>query len=326
MNFIVLLKIDTLYKVVYSFNVTIKDKLALIQRVSGKTQEKLAAELGVSFPTLNSWINGRSIPRDRAAKRIDELYLQLTGQNVIPEDLLGAKKQVLIGKRKQYPNVLRALEMRKDLYDQFLLALTYNTNSIEGSTLTEPETAAILFQDAALPDKSIIEQMEVKNHQAAFRYLTRYLTQGGDVTEEMILKLHGILMNGIREDAGNYRRHGVRIVGSNVVTANYLKVPVLMESLLKDIQRGEKDVIGFSARVHSRFEQMHPFSDGNGRIGRLILVVMLLKEDLAPAIISQKKRRFYMLYLNQSQLKGDYSRLDDFICDGIMDGYDLLAA
>jgi len=322
----VLLKIDTLYKVVYSFNVTIKDKLALIQRVSGKTQEKLAAELGVSFPTLNSWINGRSIPRDRAAKRIDELYLQLTGQNVIPEDLLGAKKQVLIGKRKQYPNVLRALEMRKDLYDQFLLALTYNTNSIEGSTLTEPETAAILFQDAALPDKSIIEQMEVKNHQAAFRYLTRYLTQGGDVTEEMILKLHGILMNGIREDAGNYRRHGVRIVGSNVVTANYLKVPVLMESLLKDIQRGEKDVIGFSARVHSRFEQMHPFSDGNGRIGRLILVVMLLKEDLAPAIISQKKRRFYMLYLNQSQLKGDYSRLDDFICDGIMDGYDLLAA
>ena len=321
-----LLKIDTLYKVVYSFNVTIKDKLALIQRVSGKTQEKLAAELGVSFPTLNSWINGRSIPRDRAAKRIDELYLQLTGQNVIPEDLLGAKKQVLIGKRKQYPNVLRALEMRKDLYDQFLLALTYNTNSIEGSTLTEPETAAILFQDAALPDKSIIEQMEVKNHQAAFRYLTRYLTQGGDVTEEMILKLHGILMNGIREDAGNYRRHGVRIVGSNVVTANYLKVPVLMESLLKDIQRGEKVVIGFSARVHSRFEQMHPFSDGNGRIGRLILVVMLLKEDLAPAIISQKKRRFYMLYLNQSQLKGDYSRLDDFICDGIMDGYDLLAA
>ena len=321
-----LLKIDTLYKVVYSFNVTIKDKLALIQRVSGKTQEKLAAELGVSFPTLNSWINGRSIPRDRAAKRIDELYLQLTGQNVIPEDLLGAKKQVLIGKRKQYPNVLRALEMRKDLYDQFLLALTYSTNSIEGSTLTEPETAAILFQDAALPDKSIIEQMEVKNHQAAFRYLTRYLTQGGDVTEEMILKLHGILMNGIREDAGNYRRHGVRIVGSNVVTANYLKVPVLMESLLKDIQRGEKDVIGFSARVHSRFEQMHPFSDGNGRIGRLILVVMLLKEDLAPAIISQKKRRFYMLYLNQSQLKGDYSRLDDFICDGIMDGYDLLAA
>jgi Fic family protein len=309
----------------YSLGMNIKEKLTLVQRVSGKTQEKLAAELGVSFPTLNSWINGKSTPRDQAAKRIDELYLRLTGQNVIPEDVLGAKKQVLAGKRKQYPNVLRALETRKDLYDQFLLALTYNTNRIEGSTLTEPETAAILFQNAALPDKSIIEQMEVKNHQAAFRYLTRYLT-GGNITEEMILKLHGILMNGIQEDAGNYRRHAVRIAGSNVVTANYLKIPILMESLLRDISHGEKDVIGFSAHIHSRFEQIHPFSDGNGRIGRLILVAMLLKEDFAPAIISQEKRRFYILYLNQSQLKGDYSRLDDFICDGIMTGYDLLVS
>lgn len=310
----------------YSLDMNIKEKLQLIKRVSGKTQEKLAAELGVSFPTLNSWINGRSIPRVQATKKIDELYLQLTGQNVIPEDLLEAKKQVLIGKRKQYPSVLRVLETRKDLYDQFLLALTYNTNRIEGSTLTEPETAAILFQNASLPDKSIIEQMEVKNHQAAFRYLTRHLTEGGDVTEEMILKLHGILMNGIRDDAGNYRRYAVRIAGTNVVTANYLKVPVLMKSLLKDIQHGEKDVISFSARVHSRFEQIHPFSDGNGRIGRLILVAMLLEKDFAPAVISQEKRRFYILYLNQSQLKDDYSRLEDFICDGIMTGYDLLAA
>jgi Fic family protein/DNA-binding XRE family transcriptional regulator len=303
----------------------IKEKLQLIQKISKKTQEMLAAELEVSFPTLNSWINGRSVPRKQAAKRVDELYLQLTGQNIIPDSFLAAKKQVLTDKRKQYPGILRILEARKDIYDQFLLALTYNTNRIEGSTLTEPETAAILFQNAALPDKSIIEQMEVKNHQAAFRYLTRHLADGGAINEEMILKLHGILMNGIREDAGNYRRHAVRIAGSNVVTANYLKVPVLTESLLKNIRHSEKDIIGFAAHIHSRFEQIHPFSDGNGRIGRLILVAMLLKEDFAPAIISQEKRRFYILYLNQSQLKNDYSRLEDFICDGIMAGYDLLA-
>ncbi len=305
---------------------TIKEKLLLIQRISGKTQETLAAELGVSFPTLNSWINGRSVPRKKAAERIDELYLQLTGQNIILDSFLAAKKQVLMDKRKQYPDILRILEARKDMYDQFLLALTYNTNRIEGSTLTEPETAAILFQNAALPDKSIIEQMEVKNHQAAFRYLTRYLADGGAISSGMILKLHGILMNGIREDAGNYRRHAVRIAGSNVVTANYLKVPILTESLLKDIHRGGKDMIGFSARIHSQFEQIHPFSDGNGRIGRLILVAMLLKENFAPAIISQEKRRFYILYLNQSQLENDYGRLEDFICDSIMAGYDLLAS
>lgn len=310
----------------YILDMNTKEKLQLIQKISKKTQEMLAAELGVSFPTLNSWINGRSVPRKQAAKRIDELYLQLTGQNIIPDSFLAAKKQVLMDKRKQYPDIFRTLEVRKDIYDQFLLALTYNTNRIEGSTLTEPETAAILFQNAALPDKSIIEQMEVKNHQAAFRYLTRYLADGGAISEEMILRLHGILMNGIREDAGNYRRHAVRIAGSNVVTANYLKVPVLMESLLKDIHHGEKDMIGFATHIHSRFEQIHPFSDGNGRIGRLLLVGMLLKGDFAPAIISQEKRRFYILYLNQSQLKNDYSRLEDFICDGIMAGYDLLVS
>lgn len=304
----------------------IKEKLLLLKRLSGKTQEKLAVELGVSFPTLNSWINGRSVPREAAAKRIDALYLQWTGQNVIPGDLLEAKKQILMGKRKQYPNVLRTLESRKDLYDQFLLSLTYNTNRIEGSTLTEPETAAILFQDAALPDKSIMEHMEVKNHQAAFRYLIRSLSAGEDISETLILKLHGILMNGIREDAGNYRRHAVRIAGSNVVTANYLKLPALMESLFKKIRHDEKDTVRFLASVHSQFEQIHPFSDGNGRIGRLILVGMLLKEDFPPAIISQEKRRFYILYLNQSQLHGDFSRLEDFICDGIMAGYDILAS
>jgi len=302
-----------------------QQKLTLIRRLSGKTQEKLAAELGVSFPTLNSWINGKSLPRKQAAQRIDELYLHVTGQNVVPADLLDAKKQVLIEKRKRHPNVLQTLETRKDIYDQFLLALTYNTNRIEGSTLTEPETAAILFENAAIPDKSIIEQMEVKNHQAAFQHMVRYLVEGGEITEGLVLKLHGILMNGIREDAGNYRRHAVRIVGSNVPTANYLKVPVLMTNIMKDTVWGEKDVIGFAACIHSRFEQIHPFSDGNGRIGRLLLVAILLKKGFAPAVIAQEKRRFYILYLNQSQIKDDHSRLEDLVCDGIMAGYDLLS-
>jgi Fic family protein/DNA-binding XRE family transcriptional regulator len=302
----------------------IKNKLNLIQKLSGMTQEKLAAELGVSFPTLNSWINGRSVPRDKAALRIDELYLRLTGQNVVPGDELEAKKQVIFAKRKEQPDLLRLLNERKDLYDQLLLALTYNTNRIEGSTLTEPDTAAILFEDAALPDKSMIEQMEVKNHQAAFGYLIRHLTVRGEITEEFILKLHGMLMNGIKEDAGQYRTHAVRIAGSNVPTANYLKVPVLIRQLVKNIQCPGKDGIGFAARTHSRFEQIHPFSDGNGRIGRLLMAAMLLREDIAPAVIKQEKRRFYILYLNKAQLKDDLSLLEDFICDAIFTGYDLL--
>jgi Fic family protein len=301
-----------------------EEKLQLIKRLSGKTQEMLAADLGVSFPTLNSWINGRSIPRKGAEQRIDEHFLRLTGQNVIPGNLIDGKKALILKKKERHPGLLRLLKERIDIYEEFLLSFTYNTNRIEGSTLTEPETAAILFQNTALPDKSIIEQMEVKNHQAAFKYLLQHLSSQGTITEEFVLKMHAILLNGIRDDAGQYRHHAVRIAGSNVPTANYMKVPALTQSLIEDISKPGKDIIHFSTKVHSRFEQIHPFSDGNGRIGRLLLTAILLKDDLPPAIIPQEQRRFYILYLNQAQLKNDYSRLEDFICEAILKSYDIL--
>jgi Fic family protein len=303
---------------------TIKEQLSLISKLSGLTQEKLAAELKVSFPTLNSWINGRSEPRVDARQRVQELYLRLSGQNVVPATQLEGKKRAIFHAAKQHPNLVKLLNSRKDLYDQFLLSLTYNTNRIEGSTLTEPETAAVLFQNSTLPDKSLIEQMEVKNHQAAFAFMSEFVSAGKPITEDFILKLHAKLMNGIKGDAGTYRKHAVRIVGAYVPTANYLKIEALMHELVATIHKGDNDIIGFAASIHSRFEQIHPFSDGNGRVGRLLLWAMLLQENIAPAIIAQEKRRYYIMYLNQAQLQHDQSRLEDFICDGILDGYVLL--
>ncbi len=303
---------------------TIKVKLKLIQRLSGQSQEKLAAELGVSFPTLNSWINGRSIPREKAQARIDELCKRLTGEAVIPETALEAKKQFLREKQKSYPNILRLILERKDLRDEFVLALTYNTNRIEGSTLTEPETAAILFENAALPDKSIIEQMEVKNHQAALGQIFKHLVEKAPIDESLVLRLHSILMNGIRDDAGQYRNHSVRIAGSNVPTANYVKIPNLMSGLVEDIWQKLDDPMKHATQIHSRFEQIHPFSDGNGRVGRLILDAMLLKANLPPAVIRQENRRLYITYLNKSQLQEDFSLFEDFLCDAVLSAFAIL--
>lgn len=295
----------------------------IIKQAAGKTQEKLAADLGVSFATLNSWINAKSVPRPKAQVKIDALYKKLTGQEVIPPDVLTGKKNLLREKSKTVPGILKKILGRKDLYDEFMLSLTYHSNKIEGSTLTEPEMAAILFQDAALADKSIVEQMEVKNHQAALQYLFLHLTEGKAVGEELILKLHAMLMNGIQADAGRYRTHGVRIAGAHVPTANYMKVPELMGRLSREIQTKEKDIISHVARIHSRFEQIHPFSDGNGRVGRLLLHAMLLKENFPPAMIRQEKRRFYMMYLNKSQLQEDFIQLEDFMCDAVLEAYRL---
>ncbi len=200
--------------------------------------------------------------------------------------------------------------------------MTYNTNRIEGSTLTEPQTAAILFDNVALPHKTLVEHLEVKNHQAAFQHLLGVVPER--INEELILKLHAMLMNGIQPDAGRYRRHGVRILGAYVPTANFLKVPILVKHLIQEMDGNPEDVLSRTSRFHSRFEQIHPFSDGNGRMGRLLIHAMLLREGYPPALISQKRKRRYLAALNRSQLKNDFLDLQAFLCDSILAGFSLL--
>lgn len=300
----------------------ISEKLQLVQKFSQLTQENIARELGVSFATLNSWINGRSIPRENSQKLIDELYLKYTGQKKIPTSVLRSKKEII--KSKKQRNVIKEITDNPDIYDQFVLSLTYHTNSIEGSTLTENETAAILFQNASLPNKSLIEHLEAKNHQSALRFLFEQVNPKFRITEAFILKLHSILMNSIRPDAGAYRNHGVRIVGANVPTANHLKIPELMKEIIRNINKEKKDLIEHISVLHGKFEQIHPFSDGNGRIGRLLINAMLMKKNLPPAVIKQEKKRLYYTYLNKFQLEENSILLQDFICDAVLEGFDIL--
>ena len=131
-------------------------------------------------------------------------------------------------------------------------------------------------------------------------------------------------MNGIHSDAGFYRRHGVRIIGANVPTANYVKIPYLMEELVKSIYEKTENIVYHVAVIHSNFEKIHPFGDGNGRVGRLIMSAMLLKENIPPCIIIQKEKHKYYSCLNKAQLNDDFTFLEEFILDGILDGYKVL--
>lgn len=302
----------------------IKDKLKIILKVSSLTQTELAKKIGVSFVTVNKWINGRAAPRPKMETVVNELYLEVTGQRTIPEDYLSAKKELILSRREGHRDVLREIVENPDIRDEFILKLTYHSNSMEGSTLTENDTAAVIFDNIALPNKSLVEQLEAKNHQAALNYLFYYILGRGKINEFLILKLHGILMNGIIHDAGSYRNHAVRILGSEVPTANYFKVTNLIADLVKDINKSSKDVVSLVSAVHSRFEQIHPFSDGNGRIGRMIIQAMLLRDNFAPAIVRQEKKNLYYIYLNKSQIKNDLTQLEDFVCDAVLYGFDIL--
>ncbi|MBU3934737.1 Fic family protein [Patescibacteria group bacterium] len=303
---------------------TIKQKLEIIRRMLGLTQAKLAERFGVSFATLNSWWNGKSTPRTKMQVVIDELFLEVTGQKVIPDNELTAKKQALQQKSSQHKSIIEEILTNPDIRDRFILKLTYHSNSIEGSTLDEKDTAAVIFDNVALPNKSLNEQLEAKNHQTALNYLFDYISKKEKINEELVLKLHSILMNGVRPDAGKYRNHSVRIRGTDLPTANYLSVPKLLPEVIKEAANKTEDIVALSAKAHSKFEQIHPFSDGNGRVGRLLMSAMLLKYNFTPAIIRQQQKQLYYTYLYKAQTKEDMSQLEDFLCAAIADGFDIL--
>ncbi|MBI5754773.1 Fic family protein [Candidatus Peregrinibacteria bacterium] len=303
---------------------TIQEKLRIIQKVTGLTQTKLAERFGVSFTAFNGWWTGKSSPRPKMQVKISELFLEITGQKIIPADQLSAKKQALAKKSREHGSIISEILDNPDIRDTFMLKLTYHSNRIEGSTLTEPDTAAILFDNVALPNKSLTEQLEAKNHQTALSYLFDHIASDGDLNESFVLKLHGILMNGVRSDAGSYRRHAVRILGVNLSTANYVKISDLMPVLMTETALQTDDIIAVCARIHSRFEHTHPFSDGNGRVGRLLMSAMLLKANFSPAIIRQEQKQLYYTYLYKAQTKNDQSQLENFLCDAVLEGFRIL--
>lgn len=301
----------------------IQEKLRLLIQISGKTQQVLAGELKVSFQSFNAWITGRSLPRKQALVRIEKL-LQTYGvtQDTNPIPAISVKKKAVLDLVKTIKNPLKKIIDRPDLVDELSLQITYNSNAIEGSTLSVDDTAAVIFDGRTLRNKTIDEHLAAKNHDKAFRFLLDHLFHKKPIDQNLVKNLHRILMSGIRDDAGNYRYGPVRIAGTFVPTANYLKIPQLMENLFS--KKTPEDALVSSAHFHADFEKIHPFGDGNGRTGRLLLIGMLLKQHIAPAIIARKKRPNYYKALQRAQLEENYTLIEDFIIDAVLDGYHII--
>lgn len=300
-------------------------QLKALQKATGKTQTELARLLGVSFPTVNSWLNKKSEPRKNARERINLTYQEYFGVAEIDESEVQEKWDHIKDLQKKIPDPLTLIISRKDLYDSFVLELTYHTNSIEGSTLNEPEVKAVIFDNATIPDKTVMEHQEAKNHQAALGHLFQELKKGKrSVTEEDIKKLHSILMNGIWSNAGQYRNHSVQIAGSNVTTANYARVPQLMQKFIQDLNKRPKNPVAHLAKTHAQFEQIHPFSDGNGRVGRLLMTFIALRDNLPPVLIKRDKKQAYYTYLERAQTEDRDVFLESFVSDGVFESYKLL--
>jgi Fic family protein len=307
---------------------TITKKLQRIQKYSGKTQEELAHGLGVSFPTLNSWINGKSQPRAKAIEKINFLYIETFGDTSIVIEVVQEKGKKLKQLQDQFTTPFSLIMSRKDLYDNLLLSLTYHTNSIEGSTFNEPDVKAVLFDDVTIPNKSVREHQEAKNHQGALGFVMRWLKdENNKIDQDFVKHIHQILMNGIMHNAGEYRTHSVRIAGVHVPTSNYLSIEKHMSEFIDMFNKPKQSVLDkveHIAKTHAKFEQIHPFSDGNGRVGRLLMIILAFKYELAPVLIKKERKQAYYSYLEEAQMKNNTIPLTSFIFDALFEGYHLL--
>lgn len=297
------------------------DQLKSILKASGWSQEELARRLDVSFVTLNAWVNARSEPRKKAGDSIRILYLEIIGSDSTDLDLLDQQKKRAL----QLKMTVRQIVANQEILDKLTLYLTYHTNTIEGSTMTLSDTEEVLFRHKTLANRTQIEQMEARNHQAALLWLLEQLQDKTfTVTKELIKGLHLRLMNGIISDAGEYRRHSVRIMGAQVTVANYLKVPVLVDELVANTDQTSEDPLALLSVTHATFEKIHPFSDGSGRVGRLLMLAQALNANLTPPLVQKERKQAYYKYLELAQTKEDFVPLELFMTESVIAAYGLL--
>jgi Fic family protein/DNA-binding XRE family transcriptional regulator len=292
-------------------------QLKLILKASGWSQERLARELDVSFATLNSWVNERSKPHNKTLSNIDKRYLDIVGVDKVSEEDLKEAKIIAL-KLKSNASIITE---NKNVLDTLTLYLTYNTNTIEGNTMTLSDVEDVIFDNKVLSNRTAVEQTEARNHQATLYWLLDQIANNGKnfvIDKDLILGIHLRLMNGIISDAGQYRNHAVRIMGSHVVLANYAKIPALIARLTDDINNPSGDIIEIMASTHAIFEQIHPFSDGNGRTGRLVLLAQALAAGFVPPLVVKERKYAYYKYLELAQNHGDYKPLELFVAESML--------
>lgn len=203
----------------------------------------------------------------------------------------------------------------KRLRDEFTVSNTYNSNAIEGSTLTLRETAMILSEGITIAEKPIKEHLEAIGHKDAFDYILEIADRKTELSERVIKEIHSLVLMADRENRGIYRRVPVMIMGSEYTPPQPYLVPKEMEQLIIDHNEiiGTADVISSAALLHLKFESIHPFIDGNGRTGRLLLNFELMKNGLLPVNIKFTDRVKYYDCFDNYRLTGSADMLTSLI-------------
>lgn len=217
-----------------------------------------------------------------------------------------------IEEKKAHLDTLRPLtsgEVQR-LNEEFTIEYTYNSNAIEGNTLTLKETALVL-QGLTIDQKPLKDHLEVIGHREAFEFVQSLVSDEIGLTEKVIKDIHYLVLSDKKEDRGIYRRVPVQIIGASNEPAQPYMIRPLMETLLLDYQKSNEPIVSKLARFHIEFESIHPFIDGNGRTGRLLVNLELMKAGYPPIDIKFSDRLKYYKAFEDYHLKGSLSTMED---------------
>lgn len=193
--------------------------------------------------------------------------------------------------------ILEFILNNKDYLEDLITRSTYHSNAIEGSTLTYAETYAILYNDNSfkIEGKEPREIYEAINHKKALELVFKNLQNNEEFDERFIKRVNETINRDIK-DAESYRTVQVFIQGSEHIPPEPEKV--------YNYNHDEQDIFTKIAKYHIEFERIHPFEDGNGRTGRLLINYELLKNDLPPIVIVKEDRVMYFEFLRNNDSNG----------------------
>lgn len=227
-------------------------------------------------------------------------------------DQIDRKKQELDGRRPLTEGELERLN------EEFTVEYTYNSNAIEGNTLTLRETDLVL-RGLTIDQKPLKDHMEAVGHKDAFYFICDLVKDNVPLSESVIKQIHTLVLADKPMDRGVYRRVPVRIMGAKNEPAQPYMIEPKMFELMQKYAADERNIVEKLADLHIAFETIHPFIDGNGRTGRLVVNLELMKAGYPPIDIKFTDRmRYYEAFEDldeMARLFGEYlcKRLDQYL-------------
>jgi excisionase family DNA binding protein len=195
------------------------------------------------------------------------------------------------------------------LNEEFVVEYTYNSNAIEGNTLTLRETDLVL-RGLTIDKKPLKDHMEALGHKEAFEFVCELVKENTEISDSIIKQIHYLVLSDKKNDRGVYRRIPVRIMGAQHEPVQPYLIEPKMEQVLYEFLKSTEHIVTKLARFHIEFEGIHPFIDGNGRTGRLLVNLELMKAGYPPIDIKFTDRIAYYNAFDEYHVKHNLSAME----------------